>query len=133
MRKRTSSLRSSASRTRREELADRFEGIFVPPYNGSSNERWGELAEWEDWADDVRGCAPLDLLVNLETSADGRWGARPGTVTDPDARAIVADALEAKAERLVRAIDDALVEARRLDQASRLEEREAILDPLNRS
>jgi hypothetical protein len=61
-----------------EEFVDRFEGIFLPPYDSSGNERWVELAEWEDWADDVQGCAPGDLLVNLETSADGRWGGTAG-------------------------------------------------------
>jgi hypothetical protein len=116
-----------------EEFVDRFEGIFLPPYDSSANERWVEFAEWEDWADDVQGCAPGDLLVNLETSADGRWGARPDTVKNPDARAIVEDALAVEADRLVAAIGAALVEARRLDQASRLEEREVIQDDLNRS
>ncbi|MGH6903478.1 MAG: hypothetical protein ACREIR_12150 [Geminicoccaceae bacterium] len=116
-----------------EELADHFEGIFLPRYDSSTNERWVEFAEWEDWADEVQGCAPADLLVNLETSADGRWGARPGIVADADARAIVEDALEEAAERLVAAIDAALVEARRLDQASQLGERRSLQDQLNRS
>jgi hypothetical protein len=116
-----------------EKFNDRFEGIFVTPYDSSTNERWVEFAEWEDWADDVQGCAPLDLLVNLETSADGRWGARPGGVTDPAAREIVEDALEDEADRLVEAIDAALVEARRLDQVSQLDERRALQDQLNRS
>jgi hypothetical protein len=40
-----------------EELADRFKQIFLPPYDSSSNERWVEFAAWEDWADDVQGCA----------------------------------------------------------------------------
>ncbi len=61
-----------------EEFADRFEGIFVPPYNDSSNERWVQFAEWEDWADDIEGCAAPDLLANLETSAGRQWGARHG-------------------------------------------------------
>ena len=116
-----------------ERFADRFEGIFIPPYNDSTSERWVEFAEWEDWADDVQGCAPLDLLVNLETSADRHWGARPGNVRDPEARAIVEDALEDEADRLVEAIDAALVEARRLDQASQLRERQSFQDELNRS
>lgn len=116
-----------------ESLAERFEGILVPPYDSSSNERWVEFVEWEDWADDVQGCAPLDLLVNLETAADGHWGARTGTITDPEARTIVAAALEEEAERLVAALDQALVEARRLDQASELRERRSLQDELNRS
>ena len=82
-----------------EEFADRFEGIFVPPYNDLTNERWVQFAEWEDWADDIEGCAAPDQLVNLETSADRHWGARPDQITDPQAREIVEDALEAEAER----------------------------------
>jgi len=116
-----------------ERFLDRFEGIFVPPYNSSTNEGWVEFAEWEDWADDVQGCAPLDLLVNLESSAERHWGARPGMITDPQAREIVEDALEDEADRLVDAVDAALVEARRLDQASQLRERQSIQDRLNRS
>ena len=116
-----------------ERFADRFEGIFVPPYDSSSNERWVEFAEWEDWANDIQGCAALDLLVNLETSADGHWGARTGNITDPEARAAVETTLEEEAERLVAAIDQALVEARRLDQGSQLRERQSLQDDLNRS
>jgi hypothetical protein len=116
-----------------EALTERFEGIFLPSYDSSTNERWVEFAEWEDWADEIQACAPGDLLVNLETSADGRWGARPGNVTDPDARAIVETALEQEAERLVAAIDAALAEARRLDQASQLTERRSLQDQLTRS
>jgi hypothetical protein len=115
-----------------EEFVDRFKGIFVPPYDSSANERWVEFAEWQDWADDVQGCATPDLLVNLETSADAQWGARSGSITDPAAREIVEDALAEQADRLVDAIDAALVEARRLDQASQLQDRRAFQDELNR-
>jgi hypothetical protein len=115
------------------EFADRFEGIFVPPYDDSTNERWVQFAEWEDWADDIEGCAAPDQLVNLETSADRHWGARPGMITDPQAREIVEDALEDESERLVDAIDAALAEATRLTQAAQLSERQALRDDLNRS
>jgi hypothetical protein len=115
------------------EFADRFEGIFVPPYDDSTNERWVQFAEWEDWADDIEGCAAPDQLVNLETSADRHWGARPDMITDPQAREIVEDALEDEAERLVDAIDAALAEATRLGQAAQLGERQALRDDLNRS
>ena len=116
-----------------EKFVGRFKGIFVPPYDDSTNERWVEFAEWESWADDVQGCAAPDLLVNLETSADGHWGARTGTITDPAAREIVEAALEDEADRLVDAIDAALVEARRLDQASQLRDRQSIQDQINRT
>jgi hypothetical protein len=116
-----------------EEFVDRFEGIFVPPYDDSSNERWVQLAEWEDWADDIEGCAAPDLLDNLRTSAGRQWGARTGQITDLQAREIVEDALEQEADRLVDAIDAALAEARRLDQASQLQDRRSLQDQLNRS
>ena len=116
-----------------EEFADGFEGIFVPPYNDSSNERWVQFAEWEDWADDIEGCAAPDLLANLETSAGRQWGARTGQITDPQAREIVEDALEAQADRLIDAIDAALAEATRLNQAAQLSERQVLRDELNRS
>lgn len=73
----------------------------------------------------------FDLLVNLETDADRHWSARPGDVRDPGAREIVEEALEDQADRLVDWIDAALVEARRLDQASQLRDRETIQDQLN--
>jgi hypothetical protein len=116
-----------------QEFAKRFAGIFVPPYSDSTNERWVQFAEWDDWADDIEGCAAPDQLVNLETSADRQWGARPGMITDPQAREIVEDALEAEADRLVDAIDAALPAATRLAQASELRERQAMLDQLNQS
>jgi hypothetical protein len=118
-----------------EEFVERFEGIFIPPYSSSSNERWVQFGEWEDWADDIEGCAAPDLLVNLETSADGRWGTRRAVavITDPEPREIVGDALDEEAERLVDAIDAALAEARRLDQASQLQDRRSLQDQLNRS
>jgi hypothetical protein len=77
--------------------------------------------------------AAPDQLVNLETSADRQWGARPEMITDPQAREIVEDALEDEAERLVDAIDAALVEATRLNQAAQLSERQVLRDELNRS
>jgi hypothetical protein len=115
------------------EFADRFEGIFVPPYNASTNERWVQFAEWEDWADDIEGCAAPDLLANLETSAGRQWGARTSQITDAQAREIVEDALEAEADRLIDAIDAALPEATRLSQAAQLSERQALRDDLNAS
>jgi hypothetical protein len=116
-----------------EEFVDAFEGIFVPPYDSSDNERWVQFAEWEDWADDIEGFAAPDLLGNLRTSAGRQWGARTGQITDPQAREIVEDALEAEADRLVDAIDAAMPEATRLNQASELRERRALQDQLNRS
>jgi hypothetical protein len=116
-----------------EEFVDTFEGVFVPPYNDSTNERWVQLAEWEDWADDIEGCAAPDLLGNLETSAGRQWGARTNLITDPEAREIVEDTLEAEADRLIAAIDAALPEATRLNQATELRDRRAMLDQLNRS
>jgi hypothetical protein len=116
-----------------KEFVETFEGIFVPPYDDSSNERWVQLAEWEDWADDIEGFAAPDLLDNLRTSAGRQWGARTGQITDSQARAIVEDALEAEADRLVAAIDAALPEATRLNQASELADRRALLDQLNQS
>jgi len=116
-----------------EEFTDAFEGIFVPPYDSSDNERWVQFAEWEDWADDIEGFAAPDLLGNLRTSAGRQWGARTGQITDPQAREIVEEALEAQADRLIDAIDAALPEATRLNQASQLRERETLQDQLNRS
>jgi hypothetical protein len=116
-----------------EEFVDAFEGIFVPPYDSSDNERWIQLAEWEDWADDIEGFAAPDLLGNLRTSAGRQWGARTGQIADPQARDTVEEALEAGSERLVAAIDAALPEATRLNQAAELAERRALLDQLNES
>jgi hypothetical protein len=116
-----------------EEFVDAFEGIFVPPYDNSDNERWVQFAEWEDWADDIEGFAAPDLLDNLRTSAGRQWGARTGQITDPQAREIVEDVLEAQADRLIDAIDAAMPEATRLNQASQLRERETLQDQLNRS
>ena len=56
-----------------------------------------------------------------------------GQITDLQAREIVEDALEAQADRLIDAIDAALAEATRLNQAAQLSERQVLRDELNRS
>ena len=78
----------------------------------------------------LRGARSAGQSRDLGRSPLGRAA---GQITDPQAREIVEDALEDEAERLVDAIDAALAEATRLNQAAQLSERQVLRDELNRS
>ena len=116
-----------------EEFADRFEGIFVPPYNDFEQRALGPVRRMGGLGRRHRGLRGARSAGESRDLCGAPVGRAPGQITDPQAREIVEDALEAQADRLIDAIDAALAEATRLNQAAQLSERQVLRDELNRS
>ncbi|MFO1039070.1 MAG: hypothetical protein U1E45_19680 [Geminicoccaceae bacterium] len=116
----------------RERFVDRFKGIFVPPFDNASSERFAEFEDWLHWADDVRACAPSDILANITASSAATWGAKPSLVADPAAREVIERAYQDSGVTLASAIHDADEPAKALTEFATLKDRRQMRDDLSR-
>lgn len=109
-----------------------FQGNLLGPTGSVQNERLAEFAAWDDWADDVRACAPVEILNNMSRSEQDGWGADPRRIADEDARRVALRALDDARRRLDQAIGPAMAEARRLSNLAQLDDRRRMRDALSR-
>ena len=110
----------------------KFTGKLLAPFSRDTSEKFAEFAEWDDWADDVQACAADEIITQLRLDISKGWGVRPDHILNPDVRRIVLDAVSDQKSRANSATGGPLNEARRLDDLSQLQDRDKMLDALNR-
>jgi hypothetical protein len=116
-----------------DEFEDAFEGSLLGPTSSVQNERLAEFAAWDDWADDVSGCAPVEILNNMSRSEQNAWGADPRRISDEATRRAALRALDDARRRLDQAIGATMEQARRLVSLAQLDDRKRMRDALSRS
>ena len=116
-----------------DKFEDAFEGSLLGPTSSVQNERLAEFAAWDDWADDVSGCAPVEILNNISRSEQEGWGADPRRIADEDARRTALRAFDDARRRLDQAIGPALAEAQRMNNLAQLDDRKRMRDALSRN
>jgi hypothetical protein len=116
-----------------DKFTSTFQGKLLGTTSAVQNERLAEFAAWDDWADDVRACAPVEILNNMSRSEQDAWGADPRQIADDDARRTALRTLDDARRRLDQAISVAMAEARRLSNLAQLDDRKRMRDALSRS
>ncbi len=110
----------------------KFKGTLLAPFDGGTSERFVEFAQWEDWADDVRALAVVDILKDIGNSASNGWHVRANVIADAEARSIVTAALTDANAKISGAIGRPMGEAQRLADIVQLQDRRKMVDALMR-
>lgn len=111
----------------------KFKGTLLAPFDGGTSERFVEFAQWEDWAEDVRGLPVAEMLKDVSDTAARGWGVRANEISDAEAQATVSAAVNDAKAKIASAISRPMSEAQRLVDLVQLQDRKKMLDALSRS